>query len=482
MDWCDSTAFDLAEKLKHRELSSRELTESVFRRIEERENEINAYISVERDLALKLADRADRLFSKKEIRSPLQGIPMALKDNICTKDIRTTCGSRILEHYIPPYNATVVNHILEAGAVIIGKTNLDEFGMGSSTEKSIFGPTRNPHHRDYVAGGSSGGSAAAVAAGEAILALGSDTGGSIRTPAAFCGINGIKPTYGLVSRYGLVAYASSLDQIGGFGKSVRDCAMLLNVIRGYDHADSTSLRTEPADYLSALDQDRKSLTIGLPAEYFTEGLESAVKQKILQAIRLMESEGVRFQEISLPHTKFAVSTYYLIATSEASSNLARYDGIRYGFRWGKQEDDLISMYESTRSEGFGTEVKRRIMLGTYALSAGYYEAYYAKAKKVRTLIKMDFEKALEEVDCILAPVTPSTPFRLGERMKDPLRMYLEDIYTVSLNLAGLPGMAVNCGTVDGLPVAFQIIGKALDEETVLKTGYLYERIGESHSP
>lgn len=482
MELCDLTASTLVEMLRNRETSSKEITESVLKRIDEKEEVINAFITISPDSALKQAEIADQKIQKNEAISSLTGIPISIKDNICTESIETTCASTILKNYIPPYNATAVQNLINHGAVIIGKTNLDEFGMGSSTEKSVFGVTKNPNNPEYVTGGSSGGSAAAVAAGETILALGTDTGGSIRQPAAFCGVVGIKPTYGRVSRYGVIAYASSLDQIGGFGKNVTDCAFLLNSICGYDSLDSTSAKIKTPDFLKALDNNISGLKIGLPKEYYTEGLDPEVKEKILKAVHLLEKNGAEVMEISLAHTKYAISTYYLIATAEASSNLARYDGVRYGYRVAEKDLDLNSMYEVSRSEGFGKEVKRRIMLGSYVLSAGYYDAYYLKAQKVRTLIKSDFDKAFEQVDCIISPVTPSTPFKIGEKTTDPLQMYLEDIYTVSLNLAGLPGMSVNCGIVNGLPVAFQVIGKPFDEETVLRVGNVYERLREEESP
>jgi aspartyl-tRNA(Asn)/glutamyl-tRNA(Gln) amidotransferase subunit A len=476
MELCDFKAFELSRMLEKREVRSREITESVLKRIEERDSKINAYISVTADLAIQQAEKADQLLIKGKIKSPIHGIPTAIKDNICVEGVVTTCASKILENYIPPYNAFTVQNLLNAGAVIIGKTNLDEFGMGSSTERSIFVPTHNPFNQDYVTGGSSGGSAAAVATGESILALGTDTGGSIRMPAAFCGVYGIKPTYGRVSRYGLISYASSLDQIGAIARSVTDCALIMNAICGYDKKDSTSVNIPTPNFTSSLEKDVKDIKIGLPIEYYTEGLDVRIKEKILGAVDTLEKSGAEIIEISLPHTPFAVSTYYLIATAEASSNLAKYDGVKFGYRVSEKKSDLLAMYESSRSEGFGQEVKRRILLGTYVLSAGYYDAYYLKAKKARMLVTNDFNTAFDQVDCILAPVTPSLPFKLGEKSADPLQMYLEDIYTVSLNLAGLPGMSVNCGTVEGLPVAFQIIGKPFDEATVIQVGSAYEEL------
>ncbi len=474
MELCDCTAAELSTMLRKGEVSSKEITESVLKRIDEKEKELNAYITVTRDKALSQAEIADKRFNKKQKVSLLNGIPIALKDNLCTKSILTTCGSKILENYIPPYDATAVNKVFQEGAVLIGKTNLDEFGMGSSTENSAFGPTRNPINIAFVAGGSSGGSAAAVAAGETILALGTDTGGSVRMPAAYCGVVGIKPTYGRVSRYGLISYASSLDQIGALGRTVEDCAILLNAICGYDKYDSTSAKIEKPNFLDSLKKNIKGLKIGLPKEYFIEGLDLQIKDKILKAVKLFEENGAVIIDISLPHTKYAISAYYLIAPAEASSNLARYDGVKYGLRATENITDSLRMYEETRNLGFGKEVKRRIILGTYVLSAGYYDAYYLKAQKVRTLIKNDFDQSFEKVDVIITPVTPTPPFRLGEKIADPLKMYLMDVYTVSLNMAGLPGMSLNCGMIDGLPVGFQIIGKPFDEEMVLRVGHAYE--------
>jgi aspartyl-tRNA(Asn)/glutamyl-tRNA(Gln) amidotransferase subunit A len=476
MELCDKSAMDLATLLRKGEVSSREITESVFKRMDEKEKTLNAYITTVMDSALKQADRADERFRKGEKLPLLAGIPLAVKDILCTKGIRTTCGSKILDNFIPTYNATAVDRVLKDGAVIIGKTNMDEFGMGSSTENSIIGPTKNPVDAQLVAGGSSGGSAAAVASGEAVLALGTDTGGSIRQPSAFCGTAGLKPTYGRVSRYGVIAYASSLDQVGPIGRTVEDCAMLMNAIAGHDPLDSTSADIDKPDFLQTIKRDVRGLKAGLPREYFVEGLDKGIKEKIDEAVRLLEKNGVEIVEISLPHTRYAVSVYYLIATAEASSNLARYDGVKYGFRPEGDIDDVIMMYESTRNKGFGTEVKRRIMLGTYVLSAGYYDAYYLKAQKIRAMIKNDFDLAFKDVDFIITPTTPCLPFRLGEKLSDPLQMYLVDIYTVSLNLSGLPGMNVKCGDINGLPAGMQIIGKAFDEEMVLRVGHAYEQI------
>ncbi|MBN1626486.1 MAG: Asp-tRNA(Asn)/Glu-tRNA(Gln) amidotransferase subunit GatA [Deltaproteobacteria bacterium] len=476
MELCDMSAVDLAAMLRKGEISSREITESVFKRIDERDKTLNAYITTVMDMALRQADLADEGFRRNKNMPLLSGIPIAVKDIICTKGIRTTCASRILDGFIPAYNATVVDRIINDGAVITGKTNMDEFGMGSSTENSIIGPTLNPFDTRLVAGGSSGGSATAVAAGEAILALGTDTGGSIRQPSAFCGTAGLKPTYGRVSRYGVIAYASSLDQVGPIGRTVEDCAMLLDAIAGHDSLDSTSAEVHKPDFLKSLKKDIKGLRAGLPKEYFIEGLNKGIKESINESVKQFEKNGIDAVEISLPHTKYAVAAYYLIATAEASSNLARYDGVKYGFRTADNIDDIIEMYEATRSQGFGKEVKRRIMLGTYVLSAGYYDAYYLKAQKIRRMIKNDFDNAFKHVDFIITPTTPDLPFKLGEKLSDPLQMYLEDIYTIPLNLSGLPGLNVRCGDINGLPVGMQIIGKAFDEETVLRVGHGYEII------
>jgi aspartyl-tRNA(Asn)/glutamyl-tRNA(Gln) amidotransferase subunit A len=466
--------------LRKGEISSREITESALKRIDEKEDIVNAFITVNRKEALKAARLADDRFRKKEKVSPLNGIPIAIKDNLCTKGIRTTCGSKILDNYIPPYDATTVKKVLQSGAVLIGKTNMDEFAMGSSTETSAFGPARNPVNPEHVTGGSSGGSAAAVAAGETVLAMGTDTGGSIRLPAAYCGVAGIKPTYGRASRYGLISYASSLDQAGALGRTVEDCAMLMNVICGHDRLDTTSADVKKPDFCRSLNKGIKGIKVGLPKEYFIEGLDISVKDKIMEAVSLLHRGGAEIIDISLPHAGYAISSYYLIATAEASSNLARYDGVKYGFRSDEDVVDLIDMYEKTRSEGFGTEVKRRIMLGTYALSAGYYDAYYLKAQEARTLIKQDFDEAFKKVDCMITPVSPCLPFKIGERMDDPLQMYLVDIYTVSLNLSGLPGMSINCGFVNELPVGLQIIGRTFDEEMVLRVGHTYEKLAEGN--
>ena len=476
MELCDKSAVELSGLLKKREISARELIESVFKRIDKKEASINAYITQTRDIALKQADEADKRFADGEETSPLNGIPVALKDNLCTNGIKTTCASKILENYVPTYNGTAIEKALSDGMVITGKTNLDEFGMGSSTENSIIGPTKNPVNTDYVTGGSSGGSAAAVASGEAIIALGTDTGGSIRQPSAFCGVTGIKPTYGRVSRYGLISYASSLDQIGVLGKNAEDCAMMLNSICGHDKRDTTSAEVDKPDFTASINKGLKGVKAGLPKEYFIEGLDKGIRDSLMDAVKQMEKEGMEIEEISLPHASHAISSYYLVATAEASSNLARYDGVKYGYRAEAEADDSVMMYEDTRSRGFGSEVKRRIMLGTYVLSAGYYDAYYLKGQRIRNLIKTDFDNAFKNVDCIITPTTPCLPFKIGEKMADPLQMYLVDIYTVSLNLSGLPGISVKCGEIDGLPAGMQIIGKAFDEEMVLRVANGYEKI------
>jgi len=460
------------------EVSPVELAEAIFKRIEAVEDKIKAYVTLTRERALHQAGEAgDRIIDER--KSLLFGIPVAIKDNICTEGIRTTCSSKILENFIPPYDGTVIKKLKGLGSVLVGKTNLDEFAMGSSTENSAFGHTRNPWDITRIPGGSSGGSAAAVSADMCIAALGSDTGGSIRQPAAFCGVVGLKPTYGRVSRYGLVAFASSLDQIGPITKNVKDAAILLNVISGHDPNDSTSAGIAVPDFTSVIGRDIKGLKLGVPKEYFTEGMDPDVESAVKQAIGKLESLGAIPVEISLPHTGYAVAAYYILATSEASSNLARYDGVKYGLR--VEGEDLIEMYMKTREQGFGAEVKRRIILGTYTLSSGYYDAYYKKAQQVRTLIRQDFDRAFDKVDVIVTPTTPSPAFKAGEKTDDPLQMYLADIFTISVNLAGVPGMSVPCGFTSGeLPVGLQIIGKHFDEESILKIAYAYEQATEWH--
>lgn len=474
------SAYDLFEMLKTREISSLELTEYFLNRIEKYNNTLKSFITITPEKAREDAIKADRSWKEKNKPSYVQGIPIAIKDNICMKKFPCTCGSKILENFIPPYNATVIEKLEHNGAVITGKTNLDEFSMGSSTENSAFYTTKNPWDLTRVPGGSSGGSAAAVAAALVPWALGSDTGGSIRQPAAFSGITGLKPTYGLISRYGLVAYASSLDQIGILAKDVRDCAMLLNTIAGYDPLDSTSANIQIPDYYQIISsKGHQKLRIGLPEEFFSQKLDQEISNKIKTAAATFENLGFPVKKVSLPHIKYALPSYYIIATAEASSNLARYDGSRYGFRENSAQD-IISMFKLSRKKGFGAEVKRRIMLGTYTLSAGYYDAYYLKAQKIRTLIKRDFDRAFEQCECILGPTTPTKSFKIGENIDDPLKMYLQDIFTVSVNLAGLPGLVVPCGFVDGLPVGMQLIGKPFDESTLLFIGYAFQHATRFH--
>jgi len=456
------------------DLSVEELVETYLERIRRTDEVVRAYLTVTADLARAQARRWDARIRRGEELPPLVGFPVALKDNLCTRGVRTTCGSRILENFVPPYDATAVRRLVEAGAVVLGKTNLDEFAMGSSTEHSAFFPTRNPWNPEYVPGGSSGGSAAAVAVRSALGALGSDTGGSIRLPAALCGVVGLKPTYGRVSRYGLVAYASSLDQIGPIARDVRDCALLLQAISGKDPMDSTSVEVPVPDYASSLRPEVRGLRIGLPREAFGEGVHPAVQEAVLGAVRVLEREGAEVEEVRLPTLEYALPAYYLIACAEVSSNLARYDGVAYGYR-SPRAGDLYTLYARTRAEGFGPEAKRRIMLGTFALSAGYYEGFYRKAQQVRTLVRRDFERCFERVDLLATPVCPTPGFRMGERLEDPLQMYLVDIYTLPVNLAGLPAISIPCGFWEGLPLGLQLIGRPFDEGTVLRAAYTYEQ-------
>ncbi len=473
------TLDDAGKRLRKREFSSLELTEAVFQRIAATDDKIHAYLTVARDAALEQARQADERLKRDSGISPLLGIPIAVKDNFLTCALRTTCASKILGEFIPPYDAATVQKLRAAGAVITGKTNLDEFAMGSSVENSAFFPTRNPWNLERIPGGSSGGSAAAVASDQCIAALGTDTGGSIRQPAAFCGVVGLKPTYGRVSRYGIVAFASSMDQVGPMTKDVRDSALLLEAIAGPDPADSTSVNRSVPRYASTLTEGVKGLRLGIPKEYFVAGMQAEVERAVRTAILELEKSGAVIEEISLPHTEYAVAVYYIVATAEASSNLARYDGMRYGHR--ADAKDLIEAYRISRDEGFGAEVKRRIMLGTYALSAGYYDAYYLKAQKVRTLIKRDFDEAFKRCDVIVTPTAPTTAFKLGEKTQDPLQMYLSDIYTISINLAGLPALSLPCGfDSEGIPIGLQIIGKPFDESTIFRVAYNYEQATEWH--
>ena len=469
---------ELSEMLGKHETSAKEIAISVFDRIEQVEGRIKAYLTLTKGEALIMAEKADRGIAAGNGRA-LSGIPIAIKDNLCTKGILTTCASKILQNFIPPYESTATSKLLEQGYLLIGKTNLDEFAMGSSTENSGFHTTSNPWDTERIPGGSSGGSAAAVAADECIAALGSDTGGSIRQPAALCGVVGLKPTYGRVSRYGLVAFASSLDQIGPITKNVRDAAILMNIISGKDPLDSTSASLPAPDFTAAIGRNIKGLRIGIPKEYFIDGIDPEVNAAVQDAIKQYEALGAVPVAVSLPHSGYAIATYYVLATSEASSNLARYDGVKYGFR--AEGKDLIDMYMQTRAKGFGPEVKRRIMLGTYTLSSGYYDAYYKKAQQVRTLLKRDFDEAFKIVDLILTPTTPTAAFRKGEKTDDPLQMYLADIFTISVNLAGVPGISIPCGyTSNNLPIGLQLIARHFDEETLLQAAYAYEQATDWH--
>ena len=475
MDLYRLTLHELRDLIQKGEVSPVQIVQSYLHRIDAVDGKVHAYNCVTGEAALQVAEQYQKSQREKVALPRLAGIPIAIKDVICTRGVTTTCSSRILEHFVPPYNAAVVDRLLAAGAALLGKTNMDEFAMGSSTENSAFKKTRNPWSLGCVPGGSSGGSAAAVAADLCAGALGTDTGGSIRQPGGFCGVAALKPTYGRVSRYGLVAFASSLDQIGPMAKDVRDVAILLGAIAGHDPRDSTSARLPVPDYEAALSGDLRGLKIGIPAEYFVDGMDPEVEAGVREAIATMQGLGAVQVPVRLPHTQYAIATYYLVATAEASSNLGRYDGVKYGYRTEKSEH-LIDMYMKTRGEGFGPEVKRRIMLGTYALSAGYYDAYYLKALKVRTLIRQDFTEAFQCCDVMVTPTSPTPAFRFGEKVDDPLQMYLADVFTISANLAGVPGISVNCGfTKAGLPVGLQIIGKPFDECTILNAAHAYEQ-------
>lgn len=469
---------ELHAQLVKKEISAVEITQKALNRIQALEPKLHSFLHVTTEKALEQARAVDAKIAAGEEIGMLAGIPIGIKDNLCTKGIPTTCASRILENFVPPYESTVTQKLIDAGAIIIGKTNLDEFGMGSSTENSAYQMTANPWDVSRVPGGSSGGSAAAVAANECVASLGTDTGGSIRQPAAFCGVVGIKPTYGLVSRYGVIAYASSLDQVGPLGRSVEDTAIVLNAIAGYDPKDSTSLQVEIPNYAAHLKPDfkpRGKLRIGVIKETFGNGLDSVVENAVTEAIDVLQSLGAEVHIISCPNFRYGVPSYYIIAPSEASANLARYDGVKYGFR-AEDADNLLSMYTRTRASGFGTEVKRRIMIGTYALSAGYYDAYYLKAQKVRTLIKQDFENAFKKVDVLVCPTAPTTAFKAGDKVSDPLSMYLNDLMTIPVNLAGLPGLSLPCGFDEqGLPIGIQLIGQVLQEEQLFQVAYAYEQ-------
>jgi len=474
------TIHELHTLLVNREVTAREVTEALYQRIRKVEEKIGAYLMLTEEAAFHQADEVDRKIAREEAIEDLAGVPLGIKDILCTKGIHTTCGSKILENYVPFYDGTVVRKLKEKNVVMLGKLNMDEFAMGSSTENSGFQITRNPWDLSRIPGGSSGGSAAAVAADECIAALGTDTGGSIRQPAACCGVVGMKPTYGRVSRYGLVAFASSLDQIGPITKDVEDCAILMKGISGYDPRDSTSVDIEVPDYKQSLINDIKGIRIGIPDEYFIEGMDPDVDRSVREAIELFKEWGSEIRHISLPHTEYAVAIYYIICTAEASSNLARYDGVKYGLR-SKGHRDLMEMYTQTRAKGFGKEVKRRIILGTYVLSAGYYEAYYRKASQVRTLMRNDFEEAFRQVNVIMTPTAPTPAFRIGEKVEDPLQMYLSDIHTIPVNLAGIPAISIPCGfSRDNLPIGLQIMGKHFDEGMLLRVAYTFEQNTNFH--
>ena len=472
------TLHEAHQRLARREISSLELTRACLERVHQVEDRVKSFVTVTEEVALEQAERADRRIVAGE-GGPLTGIPVQIKDLMCTRGIPTTCSSRMLQNYVPVYDATVVARLFDQGAVLLGKGNMDEFAMGSSCENSAFFPTHNPWDLERVPGGSSGGAAASVAAGEAVYSLGSDTGGSIRQPASLCGVVGLKPTYGLVSRYGLVAFASSLDQIGPLTQDVTDCALVLNGIAGYDPRDSTSIPQEGKDYTAALTGQVKGLRLGIPDEYFVEGMQEGVREGVLAAVKTLEGLGASIEPVSLPTTRYALACYYIIAPSECSANLARYDGVKYGYSF-QDTDSMWEAMEKTRQYGFGPEVKRRIMLGTYALSAGYYDAYYLKAQQARTLIRQEFDWVFQQVDALVTPTSPTVAFHLGERTADPVQMYLSDICTLPVNMAGLPGISVPCGFSDGLPVGLQFIGPHQSEETLLRLAYAYEQATNWH--
>lgn len=467
------TIHGLHDKLVKGELSAVELTKAYIARKDAVEPQVQAFLSDNREFALEAAAAVDKKIAAGEAIADLAGVPGAIKDNICIKGQYATCASKMLKHFKSPYNATVIEKLMDVDYVSLGKTNMDEFAMGSSTENSAFQITHNPWGLDYVPGGSSGGSAAAVAAGECVWSLGSDTGGSVRQPAAYCGVVGLKPTYGLISRYGLIAFASSLDQIGTFTNDVEDCAIVLNAVAGHDAKDSTSIPQAKKDYKQALVNDVKGMKIGIPEEFFGEGLDAECRKALDEAIETYKKLGAEIVPVSMPHVKYGIAAYYIIAPAEASSNLARYDGVGFGLR--VEGKDIVDMYIKTRSEGFGPEVQRRILLGTYVLSSGYYDAYYLRAMKVRTLIKRDYDEALKKCDLLLTPTAPDTAFKIGQNSGNPLAMYLGDVCTVTLNLAGLPGLSIPCGYKNGLPIGMQLIGKALDEETLLRAAYTFEQ-------
>ncbi len=472
------TALELGRKIKARELTAMDAVKAVLEQIKQKEPSIHAYVTIDEEGALRHATEVQEKIEKGSLTSPLAGVPTAIKDNLCTKGMRTTCSSNILYNFVPTYTAEAVLNLEKAGAVILGKTNMDEFAMGSTTETSAFGVTRNPWNLEHVPGGSSGGSCAAVAAGESFYALGSDTGGSIRQPSSFCGVTGIKPTYGTVSRYGLIAYGSSLDQVGPIARDVSDCAAVLEAISSYDKKDSTSIFRKDLDFTTALQNDVKGLKIGIPKDYLGEGLDEEVKKSILEAAKVFKDKGAIIEEFDLSLVEYAIPAYYVIASAEASSNLSRFDGVKYGLR-AKEYEGLHQMYKKSRSEGFGTEVKRRIMLGSFVLSSGYYDAYYLKALRTKALIKQAFDKAFKTYDVILGPVAPSTAPKIGESLKDPLKMYLGDIYTISVNLAGFPAMTLPCGKdKNGLPIGLQLIGDCFQEKKISRAAYTFEQTKE----
>ncbi len=475
MQIMEMTALELGRKIKEKEISVREAVQAGLDRIEALDGTIGGFVTVDADGALERADAVQKAIGQGELAGPLAGVPAAVKDNICTEGLKTTCSSKILYNFVPTYSAEAVLNMEKAGAVILGKTNMDEFAMGSTTETSAFGVTRNPWNTRHVPGGSSGGSCAAVAAGEAVYALGSDTGGSIRQPSSFCGVTGLKPTYGTVSRYGLIAYGSSLDQIGPVAKDISDCAAILEMIASHDKKDSTSVLRQDYDFTSALVDDVKGMRVGIPSDYFSEGLEDEVKNAVLHAADVLKQKGAIVEEFDLSLVDYAIPAYYVIASAEASSNLARFDGVKYGYR-AKEYEGLHNMYKKSRSEGFGEEVKRRIMLGSFVLSSGYYDAYYLKALRTKALIRQSFDRAFEKYDVILAPVSPTTAPKLGESLSDPLKMYLGDIYTISVNLAGLPGVSVPCCTDSrGLPIGVQMLGDCFKEKNIIRAAYAFEQ-------
>ncbi len=481
MDYEKMTALELGQAIRDKKTSAVELAKVALAKIEEKEKDINAFTTLlDADKVLENAADVQSKIESGEITSPLAGVPMAVKDNITTKCVKTTCGSKMLADFVPPYNATVIDRLKDSGAVVLGKLNMDEFAMGGSTETSYFGATKNPWDIERVPGGSSGGSAAAVAANEAVYTLGSDTGGSIRQPCSFCGVSGIKPTYGAVSRYGLVAFASSLDQIGTIGRDIRDCAEVLSTISGHDRRDSTSVHRPAFDFSACFDGDVSGMKIGIPTNYFGEGLDEDVKVSVMDAAKQLEKMGAKLVDISLPIVDYAIPTYYVVACAEASSNLSRYDGIKYGYR-SPNGEELLDVFYNSRSEGFGMEVKRRIMLGSFVLSSGYYDAYYKKGLQIRGLIKKSFTDAFENVDMILSPVAPTTAYKIGENVNDPLKMYLGDIYTVSVNLAGMPAVSLPCGFgKNAMPVGMQLIGNAFDEAKLIKVAHAYQTVTDFH--